>query len=158
MPIPGVINLNDTTPAAPAGRVNVQWQGDSSNPRDVSANVAEGVGAISITIDGGGSIPTPGSKGFVQVPYAGVITGWTLIADQAGSAQITVKKSTYGAFPTTVSIVASAPPAMTSAQKQTSTSVSTWTTAFSAGDIFEFNLDSATTCTRLALELQATKS
>lgn len=36
---PSVINLNDTTPVAPAGRVNVAWQGDTNNPRNVSANI-----------------------------------------------------------------------------------------------------------------------
>ena len=32
-------NLNDTTPAAPVGGVNVKWQGDSNNPRNISAYV-----------------------------------------------------------------------------------------------------------------------
>ena len=40
MPAPTVINLSDTTPAAPAGRVNVHWLGDTNNPRNVSASVA----------------------------------------------------------------------------------------------------------------------
>lgn len=39
-----IINLNDTTPAAPAGAVNVKWQADpvpalASTPRNVSAYV-----------------------------------------------------------------------------------------------------------------------
>jgi hypothetical protein len=33
----GIINLNNTTPAPPAGKTNVEWQGDSSTPRNVSA-------------------------------------------------------------------------------------------------------------------------
>lgn len=37
MSAPTVINLNDSTPAAPSGQQNVKWQGDSSNPRNVSA-------------------------------------------------------------------------------------------------------------------------
>ena len=37
-----VINLNDSTPAAPAGKKNVKWQGDALDPRDVSAYVDDG--------------------------------------------------------------------------------------------------------------------
>ena len=116
------------------------------------------VGAIGITIDGGGSSPATGSKGYIQVPYGCTITGWTLVADQSGSAQITVKKSTYAGFPTTSSIVASAQPALTSAQKNTSTTLTGWTTAITAGDILEFNLDSVATCQRVTLELQITRT
>jgi hypothetical protein len=34
-----VINLNDTTPPAPAGKANIKWQADSGSPRNVSAYV-----------------------------------------------------------------------------------------------------------------------
>ena len=34
-----IINLNDTTPAAPTGKVNVKWQADANTPRNVSAYV-----------------------------------------------------------------------------------------------------------------------
>lgn len=116
------------------------------------------VSTAGITIDGGGSTPTTGSKGFLQIPFAGTITGWTLIADVSGSASITVKKSTFAAFPTNSSIVASAPPALSSQQNATSTTLTGWTTAVAAGDVLEFVLASATTLTRLVLELQITRS
>lgn len=116
------------------------------------------VSTAGIVIDGGGSTPTTGSKGFIQVPFAGTITGWTLIADTSGSASITVKKSTFAAFPTNSSIVASAPPALSSQQNATSTTLTGWTTAVAAGDILEFVLASATTLKRLVLELQITRS
>lgn len=106
-----------------------------------------------ITIDGGGAVPGTGSKGYIQVPFAGTIQSWTLLADQSGSAQITVKKSTYAGFPTTSSIVASAQPKLTSAQKNTDSTLTGWTTTVAAGDALEFNLDSVTTCTRLTLTL-----
>jgi hypothetical protein len=122
---------------------------------DMPASVQTGVAGI--VIDGGGSAPATGSKGFVQVPYAGTITGWTILANASGSAQVTVKKSTYSGFPTTSSIVASAAPALSSAQKATSTTLTGWTTAIAAGDVLEFNLDSVSGITRLILELQITK-
>jgi hypothetical protein len=115
-------------------------------------------GTIGLVIDGGGSVPTTGAKGLLQVPFAATITGWTLLADVTGSAQITVSKGTYAAFPTVTSIVASAPPVLSSAQKSTSTALTGWTTAITAGDVLSFNLDSVTTCKRLTLELQITRT
>jgi hypothetical protein len=155
------INFSDTTPTAPGGNVNVKWQTDVSG--NVSAyagipGVSGSPAAVGIVIDGGGSTPATGSKGFVQVPYGCTITGWTILTDVSGSAQITVKKSTYAGFPTTASIVASAPPVLTSAQKMTSTALTGWTTAISSGDVLEFNLDSVTAISRIFLELQVTKS
>jgi hypothetical protein len=115
-------------------------------------------GNVGITIDGGGSVPATGSKGFLVVPFAGTITGWYLLADVSGSAQITIKKCTYSGFPTDSSIVASAQPKLTSAQKNTSTTLTGWTTSVAADDIWEFNLDSVTTCTRLNLFVQILRS
>jgi len=34
-----LINLNDATPAAPAGKTNVKWQADALSPRNVSAYI-----------------------------------------------------------------------------------------------------------------------
>jgi hypothetical protein len=116
------------------------------------------VSIAGVTIDGGGSTPAAGSKGFLQVPFAGIITGWTLIADQSGSASITVKKGTFAGFPTNTSIVASAPPTLSSQQNATSSTLTGWTTAIAAGDVLEFVLASATTVQRLVLELQITRS
>jgi hypothetical protein len=116
-------------------------------------------GVVGLVIDGGGSLPATGAKGSVQAARNGTITGWTLIADGSGSAQITVSKGTYSAFPTVSSIDASAPPNLSSAQKNTSTTLTGWTTAITAGDVLSFNLDSVSgSITRLTLELQVTWS
>lgn len=116
------------------------------------------VSTAGFVIDGSGSTPSTGSKGLLQVPFAGTITGWTLLGDVSGSASITVKKSTFAGFPSTTSIVASAPPTLSSQQNATSTTLTGWTTAVAAGDVLEFVLASATTVTRLLLELQITRS
>jgi len=47
------INLNDTTPSAPAGAVNAKWQADSNNPRNVSAYIP------AATSSSPGVVPTP---------------------------------------------------------------------------------------------------
>ena len=163
-------NLNDTNPAAPSGFTNVKWQAGPPSPdpndpnfevRDISAYIPEPVAQVDspgITVDGGGSPPTTGSKGFLNVPFNCTITGWSLVADQAGSCQMTVKHCTNAAFPSTTSIVASAPPALSAQQKAVSSTLTGWTTSLGAGDWLEFHLDSVSTVTRLTLQLLITRN
>lgn len=112
-----------------------------------------------ITVDGGGSAITTGSKGYVTVPYAGTITGWTILADQSGSTVIDVKRSTYSGFPSTSSIAGSDLPTLSSAQKNQDTTLSGWgSTAVAAGDVIEFVVNSATTVTRVNLSIQISRT
>jgi hypothetical protein len=113
---------------------------------------------IGLVIDGGGSTPATGAKGFIAVPFNCTITGWTMLADVSGSDQITISKGTYASYPTVSSIVASAPPNLSSAQKNTTTTLTGWTTSLSTGDILSFNLDSVSTVTRIILELQVIRN
>ena len=114
--------------------------------------------AVICVVDGGGQTPNTGFKGFFALPFACTITGFTLLADQSGSAQFDVKWSTYAGLPTTVSIAGSAKPTLTSQQKTETLDVSTlWSPiTFNAGDTLEIDLISATTCTFLTLELNVT--
>jgi hypothetical protein len=139
-------------------------QVDAAQIEEVSGNVALMLAdpprdqlfdqPIGMAVDGGGAVPSTGSKGFVRVFYDCMIVGWTLIADQAGDCQFTVKAASYGDFPTTTSIVASAPPTLSTAQKNESYVLTGWTTAIAKGTILEFVLDSVATLNRVILELQ----
>lgn len=117
-------------------------------------------GSFGITIDGGGSAITTGLKGYVQVPYSGTITGWTLLADQTGSIVIDVWKDTFANFPPTITdtIAGSEKPTLSSQQINEDNALSTWTTSVSADDIIAFNVDSASTLTRVNLAIKITKS
>ena len=111
-------------------------------------------GDIVAVFDGGESSPPAGKKCWLpRVPFNCTIKSARMVADQAGSAVITVKKSSYAGFPTTASIVASAPPTLTSAQKSEDATLTGWTTALAKGDVLEFILDSASTLTWVSLEL-----
>lgn len=112
---------------------------------------------LTYVIDGGGSTITTGSKGFVEIPFACTIQQVTLLADQSGSVVLDIKKSTYAGFPTTSSIVASAPPTISSAQKSQDATLTGWTTTISAGDILEYSVSSASTITRITISLKVTK-
>lgn len=107
-------------------------------------------------IDGGGSAITTGQKGHVEVPFAGTITGWTILGDQSGSIVVDVWKDTYANFPPTVAdtIAGSEKPTLSSAQKNQDLALGTWTTAVTAGDILAFNVDSITTVTRVSITLR----
>lgn len=126
--------------------------GDTYNATNISK------GTMGVTVDGGGDVLTTGSKGFVRVPYDCNIIEATMLADVAGSAVIDVKKSTYSGFPTTSSICAAAKPTLTSVQKNTDTTLTGWTKTLSAGDVLEFNVDSASTVSRVTLFLRVKKA
>ncbi len=112
-----------------------------------------------ITIDGGGSAITTGLKGFVYVPYDCTIVSATLMADQSGSCVIDVWNRAFASFPPTVTqtITASALPTLSTAQSSQNTTLTGWTTSLLANSVLAFNVNSATTVTRVTLNLKVSK-
>jgi hypothetical protein len=114
------------------------------------------VQAAGLTISGGGAPISTGTKGYIQIPYSGVIKSWTLLADQVGSIVIDVWKVPYTSFPPTVAntITDSDKPTITAAQKNQNLAISTWTdVTVTANDIIAFHVDSASTITQVSLTL-----
>ena len=148
----------DVGPQGPKGDTGATGATGPQGPQGEEGPMGPATSLAGLVIDGGGIVPTVGWKAYRYIPYAATITGWTMLANASGSAQLTIKKCTYAAFPTTVSIVAAAPPRLTSAQKAHSSSLTGWTTAIDAGDILEFDLDSISTCTWLTLDLTLNRS
>jgi hypothetical protein len=115
--------------------------------------------AITVVFGTGSAVVTAGLKTYVSCPYTGTITGARLLAVDAsvtsGSIVIDVWKDTYAAFPPVVadSITASAKPTLSSATKSDDTTLTGWTTAVTAGDVFGFTVDSASLVTQVALQL-----
>ena len=107
----------------------------------------------------GGPVITTGTKGYVRVPFTGTITGWTILSDVSGSIVIDVWKDTYANFPPTVAdtIAGTEKPTLSSAIKNQDTSLSTWTTSVTEGDIIAFNVDSATSVTWISLSIHITR-
>lgn len=124
----------------------------------VQGEIAEAIkGSFGITVDGGGSVVTTGSKGFVIVPFACTITGWSIVADASGSVTFDVEKAADGVIPSS-SIVASAPPLLSSDQIERSTTLTGWTTAVTANDVIEFEVTgSPATITRATLQIHYTR-
>jgi hypothetical protein len=118
--------------------------------------------SVGITIDGGAEAITTGVKGYIEVPYAGTITAWTLLGDVSGAIKIDVWKDVYANFPPddSVSITNAHEPEITaSGVKAQDTSLGDWTsTAITAGDIIGFNVDSCTSIKRAHLILKISKT
>jgi hypothetical protein len=112
-------------------------------------------GTITLTVDGAGTALTTGVKGYIQVPYACTITGWTILAKETGNCVIDVWRDAYAAYPPTVldTITASAKPTLTANNKATVSNPPGWLLSVAAGDILGFNIDSVSTVTKLTLTL-----
>jgi hypothetical protein len=115
-------------------------------------------GSIIYVIDGGGSAITTGLKGFIEAQFNGSITSVRLFAEVAGSIEIDIWKDTYDNYDPTVSqvgdsIVNITPPTLVSAFKSQNTTLDGWTTNFTKGDIFYFNVNSADTLTRVTISM-----
>ena len=115
---------------------------------------------IPFIIDGGGAVITTGEKGHLPpLPRAMTVTGWTILGDVSGSIVVDVAKDTYANFPPTFpadSIAGTEKPTLTSAQKNQDRTLTSWTTALAKDDIISFNVDSATTVTRVTIGLEGT--
>ncbi len=118
------------------------------------------VSSLTAVIDGGGLAITTGVKGYLEVPFACTISEATALADQVGSIVVDVWKDTYANYPPVDadSITAAAPITISSAIKSKNTTLVGWTTSVAAGDILGFNVDSASTVTRVTISLKATKT
>ena len=113
------------------------------------------VSSFGMIIDGAGSVITTGVKGYLEIPFACTITGVTLLADVSGSIVVDVWKDTYANYPPVVGdkITASAPPTISAAIKSKDTTLTGWTKTIAAGDIIGFNVNSATTITKVTISI-----
>jgi hypothetical protein len=138
-----------TLPAA-GGSANEVLQYDGSQ----NASFVSNTRTLNFVIDGGGSAITTGKKGVIVLDGDFTVTGWTVIADQSGSIVVDVNRATYANFPTTASIAGTELPTLSSTQKNEDLTLTSWTTTLSARDVLEFEVDSATTVTRVTVALR----
>lgn len=117
--------------------------------------------AVGYKVDGGGVVITTGVAGTgLYIPFNCTINEWTLQSDVSGSIVIDIWKDTYANYPPTVAdtITGSAKPTITASNKNTSSTLTGWTTTISAGDVLYFNVDSCSTITNATLTLKVTKT
>lgn len=98
---------------------------------------------------------TAPNVGYVTVPYACTISAWN-ISVNAGTATVDIWKIATGtAVPTVANTITSAAvPAISSGTSIHSTTLTGWTTAVAANDIFGFNLQAVATATFVNLTVE----
>ncbi len=96
----------------------------------------------------------------VEMPWAGTINQVTMMADRSGSIVVDLWLEQYADYPPTNddSITAAAPPTISAATKSQDSTLTDWTTAFSAGDIIRAYVESCTDIEQVSLCLQVTRS
>ncbi len=133
---------------------------DGTDSVTVSSIAGATKGSVTLEVDGSGAAITTGKKAWARMPFDATITGYELTADVSGSVVVDIWKDTFANFPPTVAdtITAAAKPTLASAQKVSDATLSGWTTSIGAGDYLKFNIDSATTVTKIMLTLQLDKT
>jgi hypothetical protein len=108
-----------------------------------------------VVFDGVGSELVAGYAGDLAIHMDCLITKWRVLADQPGDIVIDIWKSDFASFPPDVSdtITGSDQPSLSSDDHAESTALTGWTTAISNGDTLRFNIDSASTVTKVTLLL-----
>ena len=118
------------------------------------------IGSFGVTVDGVTAVIQVGTVGYVVMPYTGTITGWSITANVSGNIQFDVWEAS-GAIPTVANTIisnAAFKPKLTSSNFATSTTLTSWTTGFLAGDVFGFYVDSASTIKNATLTIRTTKT
>ncbi len=125
----------------------------------MSVLIAAAKAALAFIIDGGGEVITTGVKGYLRVPFPCIVDRVTLTADQNGSIQVDIWKSTYAGFPPTDanSIAGGNEPKITAGSKSEDATLTGWSKSLDEGDILAFNVDSVTTITKLTVNLHVRK-
>jgi len=108
---------------------------------------------LTYIIDGAGSELSTGVAGVLHVPFAVTLDSCTLLADQTGSVELDILTGTYSAYDTGSSIVAAAPPTISSAIKAQDNTLSGWTTEIPGGNFLQFSVASVTDITKLTIAL-----
>jgi hypothetical protein len=104
----------------------------------------------------GSSVISTGIVGAWSFDFRAVITGWFIqeFDGTSGSIELDLAKDQRGVSPTFVSIVASAPPTVTSARYAEDATLVGWTTLIERGDIIRIEVASVASFTRVLIGLR----
>jgi hypothetical protein len=135
----------------------VKWR--DANTISGGGGGSSSTGSLGVTVDGVTGVIQVGQVGYIDIPYDGTITDWSIISNVSGSIQFDVWNAS-GVIPTVANTIigAGTKPSLSNQQIIFGTP-SGWTTvSFLAGDILGFYVDSASTVKRATLTLKINKS
>lgn len=145
-----IVELDDKITKLTKRRPEQLYIGGGGDPNPVKE--------LTITFDNAGSVLPTGQVNINYViPYDATITGWSITGSPSGSISVDVWKS-YQSIPTIANTITGTNYiTITSGQLNQSNNLTGWNTSVRQGDIFEFNINSATTITRACLVLKLLK-
>jgi len=116
--------------------------------------------SLSYIVDNNGSVLPTGNQGFLEIPFACTIQQVTLLADVTGNIVVDIWKDTYATFPLSLSdsIVASAKPTLSNANKYQDSVLTGWIKTITAGEVLQFNIDSVSNITYILISLKVEKT
>lgn len=133
-----------------------QWTADPVAPYFTSGATGSNTVVLELTVDGNGSVPATGICGDQILPFAATVTQNYIQSTQTGSVVVDVWAALYATnTPPTVanSIVASAPPTLTSGTSSSDSTLAGWNTSLAAGTWLRYNIRSVSGLTRFTLSL-----
>ncbi len=136
------------------GSVNVNADGDLQfeNPGDPATLNSLRIVPFPLLIGNGVDPVEVGSKGIMRSAWDGVIIGAYVVSDGVqGDIVIDIQKSPFQATPVYTSITAAARPTLTADHVYEDLVLTGWTTAVIAGDLFRFEVLSASLVTRVTV-------
>jgi hypothetical protein len=115
-------------------------------------------GSCGVTFDGGGQV-IQNKTAYVQMPYSGTLTSWSMVADVAGACTISVYKGTFGTFPPTSAVYSTQPaiPA-TNITASNAGAYNPGMDTITAGDVLKFDISGVSTITWVNLSISITKT
>ncbi len=120
-------------------------------------NIAARTTSIEFLFDNNGAAIAANTKARGDIPVGATLTKWRILADVSGSIVFDIWKDTYANYPPTVgdTIIGGGgtKPTLSSQDKNEDSTLTGYTTSFSAGDTLIINVDSCTTITQAALIL-----
>ena len=140
----GVVGGTGATGAqGPQGNTGSAGSQGSTGPQGNTGATGPTEDNIGIFLDATPDLLTTGKKGFKQIAYDCQVTEWYVVGGATGTIEFDVKKSSFANYPSTLSIVGSDYPKLTSQFKNSNTGVTAWA-GLSGGDIVDFVINSNT--------------
>lgn len=114
---------------------------------------------VTMVLDGGTNVLQTGSFNYIYIGYACEIQSITVIADQSGSAAVTLQRDTYANHPPDSSddITGGAGIVLTSAIKTKITTLTGWNISIPADSVLKFALTSVTNVKKLSITIKVKK-
>ncbi len=128
----------------------------STDTVTITAAGSAQVHAVTMAVDGSGSVLSTGTKNAIKIPFGGTLTGWLLNGSPSGSVTVDIFRSADGAGLPVTSIVGGGgtKPSLSSATENSSTSFTSWTsTTLTAKDNLAISLSGITASTYVSLTL-----